>query len=71
MSGEIKKEYANDEVTIIWKPGLCIHAAECVKALPNVYKPNDKPWITPENASGAEIRAQVARCPSAALTIKE
>lgn len=71
MSGEIKKEYSNDEVTIVWRPGLCSHAAECVKALPNVYHPNDKPWITPENASADEIKAQVAKCPSGALAIKK
>lgn len=71
MSGEIKKEYNNEEVTIVWRPGLCTHAAECIKALPNVYNPKDRPWIKPENASGDEIRAQVAKCPSGALTIKE
>ena len=71
MSGDLKKEYSNGEVTIIWKPDLCIHAGECVKALPNVYNPKDRPWIKPENASGDEIRAQVAKCPSGALSIKE
>lgn len=71
MSGELKKEYSNSEVTIIWKPDLCIHAGECVKALPKVYNPKDRPWIKPENASGEEIRAQVAKCPSGALSIKD
>jgi len=60
MSGELKKEYSNSEVTIVWKPDLCIHAGECVKALPGVYNPKDRPWIKPENASGDEIKAQVA-----------
>lgn len=71
MSPEMKKEYSNEEVTIIWKPDLCIHAGECVNALPKVYNPKDRPWIKPENATGDEIRAQVAKCPSGALTIKE
>jgi uncharacterized Fe-S cluster protein YjdI len=70
MSGELKKEYSNNEVTIVWRPDICIHAGECVKALPQVYNPNDRPWIKIENASGDELRTQVAKCPSRALTIK-
>ena len=46
----IKKEYTNGEVTIIWQPGLCQHAGICTKTLPNVYHPKEKPWITAENA---------------------
>ena len=71
MAGELNREYANDEVTIIWKPDICQHAGVCVKMLPKVYNPKDKPWIKPENASGDEIRAQVAKCPSGALSIKK
>jgi uncharacterized Fe-S cluster protein YjdI len=70
MSEEMSKEYSNEEVTIVWKPELCQHAGECVKALPKVYNPKEKPWIKAQNASGKEIRAQVAKCPSGALTIK-
>lgn len=70
MQKDLVKEYDNGEVVIVWRPKLCIHAAECVKALPEVYNPNEKPWIKPKNATGAEIRAQVAKCPSGALTLK-
>ena len=68
---DITKHYDAGEVTIVWKPALCIHAAECVKALPKVYNPKAKPWITPEHASADEIRSQVAKCPSGALSISE
>lgn len=64
-------EYSNGEVTIIWKPDLCQHAGVCVKLLPQVYNPKDRPWIKPENATAEEIRNQVAQCPSGALSIKE
>jgi len=64
-------EYSNNEITIIWKPELCQHAGICVKLLPNVYNPNDRPWIKPENASEEAIRYQVSQCPSGALSIKE
>lgn len=65
------KEYTNGEITILWKPERCQHAGICVKMLPNVYKPNEKPWITPENASSSELLDQVSKCPSGALSIKE
>ena len=65
---EIIKKYSNGELTVVWKPAKCIHAAECVKALPNVYDPNKKPWVTAENATTDELIAQIDRCPSGALT---
>ena len=65
---EIVKEYQNGDLTIVWKPQKCIHAAECVKRLPNVYNPNEKPWIKPENATIEELKIQIKACPSGALT---
>jgi uncharacterized Fe-S cluster protein YjdI len=65
---EIIKEYSNGELTILWKPRKCIHAAVCVKKLPKVYKPNDKPWIQIENATTDELKKQVESCPSGALS---
>lgn len=67
---EITKHYTNGELTIVWKPSLCIHAAECVKALPNVYKPKEKPWIKAEGADTNALKAQIAKCPSGALSYK-
>lgn len=65
---EVTKHYSNGELTVVWKPGKCIHAAECVKALPNVYKPKERPWIQAENASTEDLKAQIAKCPSGALS---
>jgi len=67
---EIVKEYSNDEIIIIWKPGLCIHAGECVKNLPKVYRPKEKPWIHPFEAGKDELIEQINKCPSGALTCK-
>lgn len=65
---EKTKTYQKDELTIYWKPHKCIHAGECVKRLPKVYKPREKPWITPENASVEELITQIDACPSKALS---
>jgi uncharacterized Fe-S cluster protein YjdI len=63
-----RKEYQSGDLTIVWKPELCIHAAECVKRLPEVYKPKEKPWINPENAENKAIIEQIKTCPSGALS---
>lgn len=66
-----QKEYTSGDVTIIWKPEKCTHSGICVKTLPKVYNPKEKPWVKPENAATYEIVNQVAKCPSGALSIKE
>lgn len=66
MQKEIK--YTNGELTVIWRPDLCQHAGICVKMLPKVYHPKEKPWVKIENATTQELIEQVAKCPSAALT---
>lgn len=65
-----RKEYSNGEITIVWKPKLCQHSGICVKTLPKVYNPNERPWIKPDNATSTELIMQVAKCPSGALSIK-
>lgn len=70
MSDEIIKEYANAELTVVWKPKACIHSKKCWKGLPEVFQPQNKPWVHITGASADDIRAQVAKCPSGALSIK-
>ena len=65
---EIIKKYSNGELTVVWKPKLCIHSAICVNTLPKVYNPDEKPWIKAENASTDELKAQISKCPSGALS---
>jgi uncharacterized Fe-S cluster protein YjdI len=69
--GEIIKEYTNGEITVVWKPDTCIHSAKCFRGLPSVFDPNNRPWVTISGASSEAIRAQVAKCPSGALSIKD
>ena len=65
---ETAKEDSNGEVTIVWKAQLCTHSANCVKGLPEVFKPKEKPWIHPHSATTDQIIEQVRKCPSGALT---
>ena len=66
MSKEI--HYSNEDITIVWKPETCIHAAQCVTRLPKVYRPKEKPWLTIENATTEELKEQINACPSGALS---
>lgn len=68
MEKSITKHYSNGEVTIVWKPKLCIHSAICAKGLPSVFQPAERPWIKQDAATTQQIVDQVARCPSGALS---
>ena len=64
----MKKEYKTKDITIVWRPGKCIHSGICVKTLPDVYDPKAKPWITPDKADTAALIDQINQCPSGALS---
>lgn len=64
------KEYTNGELTVIWQPELCCHAGHCVKMLPKVYCPKDRPWVKIGNATTEQLMAQIHACPSGALTYR-
>jgi uncharacterized Fe-S cluster protein YjdI len=64
----ITHKYSNGEVTIVWKPAICIHSAKCFKGLPDVFDPKKRPWIDAEGATTERIIEQVKICPSGALT---
>lgn len=62
-------KYSNPDITVVWKPGICIHSGICFKGLASVFDPRRKPWIEMENATTAQIIEQVKKCPSGALSI--
>jgi uncharacterized Fe-S cluster protein YjdI len=64
---DTKKYTEHPEITILWMPSKCVHAGECVRRLPKVYHPKDKPWIKPLNACKEELIEQIDHCPSGAL----
>jgi uncharacterized Fe-S cluster protein YjdI len=65
------KKYTNGELTIVWKPSVCIHSAKCwhgEEGLLSVFNPKEKPWIKPEGANTERIIEQIKKCPSGALS---
>jgi uncharacterized Fe-S cluster protein YjdI len=54
-------------ITVSWSKRRCIHVAECVRGLPEVFKPGSVPWIEPAQASADRVAEVVCRCPTGAL----
>lgn len=67
----LKKEYTNGEVTIVWQSSKCMHSGNCIRSLPGVFRPKESPWIKVDAASSDELIQAVSKCPSGALSIKD
>ncbi|MEQ8361226.1 MAG: (4Fe-4S)-binding protein [Cyclobacteriaceae bacterium] len=65
---DITKKYSNGEVTVVWKPSMCIHSRNCFNGLSKVFDPSNKPWVNIEGAGTKEIVDQIKKCPSGALS---
>jgi uncharacterized Fe-S cluster protein YjdI len=63
------RTYDNGEIKVLWQSELCTHCGECHKGLPAVFNPDARPWVNMNGATSEEIKTQVEKCPSGALTI--
>ena len=61
------RTYESDDATVTWDQHRCIHYAACVRGLPDVFDPDRKPWVEPENAEPEAVFEVVTRCPTGAL----
>lgn len=53
---------------VTWDQNVCIHAGECVKGLPEVFRIVDGQFVIDSSkASDAAVLDVVAKCPSGAL----
>lgn len=64
----MEKKYSTDQITVHWKPEVCIHSKICWTQLRTVFDPSKRPWINLEGATTEEIIAQVKKCPSGAIS---
>lgn len=64
-------KYSNDEITVIWKPNVCIHSKLCWTHLREVFDPLVKPWIKMDGATTERIIEQINTCPSGALSFEK
>ena len=59
--------FENDAIEVTWSQRRCIHAAECVRRLPPVFQPGERPWVKLERAEADAVAEVVQRCPTGAL----
>ncbi|MER7805364.1 (4Fe-4S)-binding protein [Streptomyces parvulus] len=68
MSGEsAQKAYRTESIMVSFETRRCLHAAECVRGLPEVFDPARRPWIQPDRTTAEHLAEVVRRCPSGAL----
>lgn len=61
------RAYAGAGVTVYYDARRCLHVANCVRGLPEVFRPQERPWIQAGNAPAQAVAAVVRSCPTGAL----
>jgi uncharacterized Fe-S cluster protein YjdI len=64
----VSRRYRATGIQVNWEPEYCIHATNCWRSLPDVFRPREAPWVKAESASADEIAWVVSACPSGALS---
>lgn len=62
--------YSGKKAAVSYDVKRCIHAAECVLGLPDVFDPNRRPWIDPDRAEPEQLLKVVVSCPTGALHLE-
>lgn len=60
--------YKGKQITIYNNPLICSVAEYCHRELESVFNTQREPWIAPDEADVEQIRAQIEKCPSGALS---
>src|SRR4030095_15643944 len=63
----VERVYQNGEIVVSWEPKLCIHAGYCFRGLPEVFQPENRPWVKVDAAAADKIAEVVMTCPTGAL----
>jgi uncharacterized Fe-S cluster protein YjdI len=66
----VSRRYSNAALVVKWEPEYCIHAAQCWRNLPNVFKPAQSPWVDPDAATADDLARVIMMCPSGALSFE-
>lgn len=61
------KRYTGVGIAVGYEARRCLHAAECVRGLPDVFDVERRPWIVLGETDPDRIAEVIARCPSGAL----
>jgi uncharacterized Fe-S cluster protein YjdI len=61
------RTYEGHAIEVGWEPRLCIHVQNCVRRLPSVFRPDERPWVVADGADADAVAAAVESCPTGAL----
>ena len=64
------REYQKEDIIVVWDKEKCIFSGICVKGLPEVFNPYERPWVKVDNSDRDTIAQQVLKCPSGALSLR-
>jgi len=67
---EPQRVYRNQRIAVHWNPSRCVHSERCLRGMPQVFRPDARPWMRADEERADEIAAVVARCPSGALHVE-
>lgn len=56
-----------DDIIVHWDAIRCIHVEACIRALPEVFNRDRRPWVDPSLSSSDSIAAACEGCPTGAL----
>ena len=62
-----RRTYENDRIRVHWDSARCIHTGICLRALPDVFDTNRRPWVEIDAAAADAVAETVERCPTGAL----
>jgi uncharacterized Fe-S cluster protein YjdI len=62
------KTYEKGPLKVHWDMPKCIHSEKCWRGLGEVFRYNERPWITLDGATQERIVSQIKQCPSGALS---
>src|SRR5918993_1540681 len=56
-----RKAYRSERIVVSFDTERCIHARYCVRGLPEVFDPSERPWVRPDQANPDRVGEVVIR----------
>jgi uncharacterized Fe-S cluster protein YjdI/CDGSH-type Zn-finger protein len=63
----MRRTYRGARIEVSFDLARCIHVADCLRGLPEVFNLEERPWVQPDAADPGLVAEVVTRCPSGAL----
>ncbi len=65
----VVRQYRSSQgrIVVYWEPKLCNHTGSCFRGLPEVFQPQNRPWVLVDAALADKIAEVIMTCPTGAL----